>query len=55
MVRKAIRPNRDARPQRDAFIETAREHGADMTEAEFKKAMGKIAKGKTSKPGGPAK
>jgi hypothetical protein len=44
---KSAKTKRAKKSERNRFIEAARELGAEMTEVEFKEAMGKIAKGKS--------
>ena len=39
-------PPKKPKDQHDKFVEAARELGADMTEKEFKEALGRIAKPK---------
>jgi hypothetical protein len=50
----AKKPKPDEKPQRERFIETAREIGADETEEAFEKAFTKVVPlpkcGETKKP-----
>jgi hypothetical protein len=46
----AKKPNPEEKPQRERFIETAREIGADETQEGFEKGFGKVVTPKESRP-----
>jgi hypothetical protein len=46
-------PSSDEKPQRDRFIEAAREHGASEDAADFERVFEKVVKGKPVTPSAP--